>query len=161
MSQQLGTKSTIISAALSTTCVKKPDANPCNDYSPASYVLLLLSLLAAGAIYMCIRYSGPGVWGAANCINGAVGTLDDTSTPTCATEISSPGSNWLSLNVPAGTRVGDVQIFNRHDYPQFRSWLGTFELWLGSSAGEHDPSAAVKCGEVTPARMCTQNACAV
>ena len=45
--------------------------------------------------------------------------------------------------------------------PQFRSWLGTFELWLGSSAGEHDPSAAVKCGEVTPARMCTQNACAV
>ena len=99
------------------------------------------------------RYNdiSPGSWGAANCISGSAGTLGVASTPTCATQITSAGSNWLSVNVAAGTRVGSVHVYNRQDVQEYQSWLGSFELWQGASAGDHDPTTAVKCGEVSHA----------
>ena len=165
-------KSAILSAALSTTCARAASDNRCTCTStiflplsltlfpstssirsrprlmptPARHAHALSAHPSSAPRHSPLRYDLG--WEASNCITGSPGTFNDPSTPTCATQITSAGSNWFSVSVPAGTRVGVVQVYNRHDYPSYQPWLGDFELWLGQTAGDHNPSTAVKCGAV-------------
>jgi len=56
--------------------------------------------------------------------------------------------NWLAVEVPIGTAIEYVAVYNRVDLAG--SWpaqLGTFEVWVGSMPGDTSPATAVKCGE--------------
>ena len=60
--------------------------------------------------------------------------IDGDRTSICATEYSR--GNWLSVEVPRDTPVGYVAVWNRRDNPRFNAFLGQFEVWMGSQAGE-------------------------
>ena len=60
---------------------------------------------------------------AASCTDGDVSTL-------CATQITTPGSNWIAVRVLDGTHVGIVTIYNRRDVAALAAWMGTVELWV-------------------------------
>ena len=49
---------------------------------------------------------------------------------------------WISAAVPAGTRIGLVAITNRNDGVTYQNFLGSFDVYVGSSAGD----MAVRCG---------------
>ena len=39
-------------------------------------------------------------------------------------------NQWLSVQVPSGTRIGYIAVFNRNDGEQYRAWLSPYEVWL-------------------------------
>ena len=49
---------------------------------------------------------------------------------------------WLSVRVPAGTNIGLVAVYNRDDGEVYQNLLGSFEVWVGSTAG----ATAHRCG---------------
>ena len=78
-------------------------------------------------------YGGP----ATNAIDGSNDTFFHSA---------SGESNWLSVQVPANTRIGYVAIYNRRDHNSHL--MGSVQLWLSSSSGA--PSAnAIMCGETS------------
>ena len=56
------------------------------------------------------------------------------------------------MRVQAGTRVGKVAIYNRQDNADYQPWMGTVDVYVGSSAGDVT-SSAVRCGSATHKRM--------
>ena len=54
---------------------------------------------------------------------------------------------WLSARVPSGTQIGLVAVYNRNDGTYYQNLLGSFDIWIGSSAGDR----GVKCGSWTGA----------
>ena len=56
--------------------------------------------------------------------------------------------NWLSVMIPAGSRVGEVRVHNRRDILN-QSLLGSFEIWVASEAGDTSSSSAVRCGDAS------------
>jgi len=73
----------------------------------------------------------------------------DASLDTIAVSTQEVG-NWLSVEVPSGTAISYVVVYNRIDLAG--SWpaqLGTFEAWVGSAAGDTGLSSAVLCGTTT------------
>ena len=59
--------------------------------------------------------------------------------------------NWLSVQIPAGTHVGEVRVYNRRDatQPASQPQLGSFEIWVASVAGDTSSSSAVRCGDAS------------
>ena len=54
--------------------------------------------------------------------------------------------NWLAVEIPAGTAVQSVAVYNRIDLTgHWAAQLGTFEVWLGEAAGDTS-SSAIRCG---------------
>ena len=68
--------------------------------------------------------------------------IDGNMNTMCATTFST--RPWLSVRVPSGTAVGWVAVHNRRD--AYANLIGSFEVWLGRSAGDVDPATAVQCG---------------
>ena len=54
---------------------------------------------------------------------------------------------WLSVEVPASSRIGLVALYNRNDGAYYQNFLGSFEVWVGSSAGDR----SLLCGEYSGA----------
>ena len=52
--------------------------------------------------------------------------------------------NWLSVQIEAGTRIGYVAVHNVLE-PAYVTFLGSFEVWLGSSFGD----TSMRCGEAS------------
>ena len=69
-----------------------------------------------------------GYFVAANAIDGNTGTL-------AASLYATSTDQWLSVQVPAGSAIGRVDVYNRADNPTMAAWLCPYELWLGASAG--------------------------
>jgi len=42
---------------------------------------------------------------------------------------------WLSIQLPTGSSVGQVDVYNSNADPTRRCWLFPFEVWLGSTPG--------------------------
>ena len=57
-------------------------------------------------------------------------------------------SNYLSVRLASPAAVEAVAVFNRPER-QFQSWLGTYQIWLGSSFGDTTSSEAFLCGSAT------------
>ena len=91
----------------------------------------------------------PGNWHAANCIDGETGRYGDANAKCFATRARPAGLNWAAVELPTGTAVGRVHVFNRHDQPAFRHWVGTFDVWLGAVAGDAASPSAIRCGAAT------------
>lgn len=73
---------------------------------------------------------------AANAIDGQRSTL-------CASRRQTGA--WLSVQVPRGSRIGAVLVYNRKDYALYQEWLGAFEIYVGSRYGD----LATRCGRAT------------
>ena len=71
--------------------------------------------------------------------------IDGSITTTCFSTLET--NAWLSVQVPINTRIGYVAAFNRRG-DGYAYLLGTFEIWLGSSAGDTSTSAH-RCGEAS------------
>ena len=102
------------------------------DATPPVPPLAALTMASRQAATASSTYSTE--YQAANAIDG-----DTAGVPFVST--SSEG-NWLSVQVQSGTRIGFVAVYNMLD-AAFATWLGSFEVWLGSSFGD----MAVLCGE--------------
>ena len=63
---------------------------------------------------------------ASNAIDGDLSTLAASSYQANA---------WLSVRVPTGSSIGLVAVHNRNDGSVYQNLLGSFEIWLGASAG--------------------------
>ena len=52
--------------------------------------------------------------------------LDNDLTTNCGTNNGGgPNTNWIAVQVAAGTRVGPVAVYNRRDYTSIQPWMGT------------------------------------
>ena len=80
----------------------------------------------------------------------------DMSTNAAAASVAAPASSpasesrhsvWFSARVPAGTPIGWVMLYSRHDQYTDNFGLGSFEVWVGEFAGETTSPGAVLCGE--------------
>ena len=56
---------------------------------------------------------------------------------------NAPGGAWMSLEVPAGTNVASVSVYNN---PQYLSGLQAFEVWVGNTRGAYTFTGAIPCG---------------
>lgn len=65
-----------------------------------------LTKATALAAALSSTFSPEATWSVSNCIDGSPGTLDDASSPTCATTANPAQTNSLSLQVQSGIRVG-------------------------------------------------------
>ena len=71
-----------------------------------------------------------------NCIDGNTATLCCTAAiPTVA---AGGVVAWSSVQVPAGTVINYVVVYNRADGDPYQSWLDPYEVWLGSTPGAED-----------------------
>lgn len=71
-----------------------------------------------------------------------------TSTPYYLSQFAV--GNWLSVQIPADTHVGDVRVNNGfHFLPHSYTPLGTFEVWVASSSGSPSSSSDTRCGAVS------------
>jgi len=52
---------------------------------------------------------------------------------------------WVSMHVAHGTTIDHVAVYNRIDNQYYASWLGQFEIWVGSSVGDTTSASAIKC----------------
>ena len=73
--------------------------------------------------------------------------MDHVYSTICATGASSPGSNWIAVQLIPGTHVGAVAVHNRRD--AYAYMLGSFEVWVGASAGDMSSESAARCGEAS------------
>ena len=71
---------------------------------------------------------------------------DSSYTTMCATNQGGVGNNWVAMQVPAGTNVGYVAVYNRRDYASIQNWIGSFQVYLGTSAGD---TSGTLCGDAT------------
>jgi len=71
--------------------------------------------------------------------------IDDNLATLCATTETSPGVNWVAVQVPPGTRVSHVAVYNRQDYASIQHWLGSIQVWLGTAPGATGGTATL-CG---------------
>ena len=78
------------------------------------------------AAALSTTYTLQGDYRAQNLIDGQLST-------TAATTTSVSGANWAAVQIAPTAHVGSVGVYNRHDYPNFRSWLGDFQV-RGSAA---------------------------
>ena len=56
---------------------------------------------------------------------------------------------WISVRVPSGSTIGRVAVVNRNDGTVYQSWLGTFEVYVGATAGDSSLVSAYRCGSWT------------
>jgi len=75
-------------------------------------------------------------WPASNTIDGRLSTV-------CASKWQA--NAWLSVQVPAGSAVDYVAIYNRADRRQYAEWLGQFEIYVGNAAGDTGLAGSIKC----------------
>ena len=73
------------------------------------------------------------IYGAANAIDGNMNNI--------AASNFQPNA-WLSVRVPSGARIGLVAVYNRGDGERYQELLGSFEVWVGTSAA----SQGTRCG---------------
>ena len=73
----------------------------------------------------------PGLYPASNAIDGDPSTLVLSWT-------ALRSNQWLSVQVPPGTRIGYVVVYNRDDGALYQSWLDPFEIWLGVGEGHNN-----------------------
>ena len=74
--------------------------------------------------------------------------LDNDLTTNCGTNNGGgPNTNWIAVQVAAGTRVGPVAVYNRRDYTSIQPWMGTIEVRVAATAG--DASSGTSCGSAT------------
>ena len=71
-------------------------------------------------------------YAAAQCTDGSLTTM-------CATEATSAGNNWVAVQVPVGSSVGQVAVYNRRDF------------------GSRDPVLRWRSGCVGLSRICASN----
>ena len=57
-------------------------------------------------------------------------------------------NSWVSVQVPAGTPLGYVAVYNARSNRARARGLGDFEVWVGTSMGDTS-ATAIKCGEST------------
>ena len=76
-------------------------------------------------------------WPASNTIDGSLRTL-------CASKWQD--NAWLSVQLPAGSAIDYVAIYNRADARKYADWLGLFEVYVGTVAGDTSSASTVKCG---------------
>lgn len=77
--------------------------------------------------------------------------VDSDLDTACSTNWGICGDHWLSLQMPAGTPVHDVVLYNRRDVSFLRPYFGTIEVFLGPVAGATDVARGdvTLCGSVT------------
>jgi len=75
-------------------------------------------------------------WPASNTIDGRLETV-------CASKWQA--NAWLSVQVPAGSTVDYVAIYNRADNPRYAAWLGEFEIYVSDVVGDTSSASSVKC----------------
>ena len=92
----------------------------------SSLTPLTLSEAALSSVYHPI-------YGAANAIDGNMNNI--------AASNFQPNA-WLSVRVPSGARIGLVAVYNRGDGERYQELLGSFEVWVGTSAA----SQGTRCG---------------
>lgn len=68
--------------------------------------------------------------------------IDDVMTDPCVSSLEL--NAWLSVRVAESTRIGWVAVYNRLVRPDL---LGSFQVWIGASAGDTSSSAAAQCGD--------------
>ena len=72
---------------------------------------------------------------------GATKCIDGSRATSCVG--ATRESNWLSIELQPGTRVDSVGVY------VYNAWssvvLAPFEIWIGNSPGDTDPSTASKC----------------
>ena len=73
---------------------------------------------------------------AANCIDGDPNTFCHS--------LENQASPWLSVGLAASSAINYILLHNRRDCCQDR--LSPFQLWVGTSAGDHSSSTSTKCG---------------
>ena len=74
----------------------------------------------------------------------ASAAIDGDVRSLCAT--AKQANAWVSVQVPRGTAVRTVVIFNRPDNPEYQAWLSPFEVWVGAFYGDAASSTSVRCG---------------
>ena len=74
---------------------------------------------------MSTSYAG---YPAYNAVDGDVYTL-------AATQNAQSYTQWISLQMPPGTTITRVEVYNRADGALYEDMLSPYEVWLGSSAG--------------------------
>lgn len=75
----------------------------------------------------------------------AFNAIDGNLNTVCASTTNTVNA-WLSVRIAVGTQVRRVDVHNRRDVYAYALGLGSFEVWVGTSAGDITSSAAVKCG---------------
>ena len=61
--------------------------------------------------------------------------IDGDSSTLFATQSAQTTNQWVSVQVPAGSPVTSVAVYNRADGEPYESWLSPYEVWLGATAG--------------------------
>ena len=49
--------------------------------------------------------------------------------------LSAANDEWISVQMPAGSAIGHVAVYNRDDYPWATAFLNPYELWLTAAPG--------------------------
>ena len=62
-------------------------------------------------------------------------TIDGSVSTLAATRSAASQDQWISVQMPSGTTIGRVDVYNRADGQIYEDWLSPYEVWLGSSAG--------------------------
>lgn len=75
-------------------------------------------------------------WPAAHIIDGNLNSI-------CASRWQQ--NAWLSIELPVGSTIDYVAVYNRADHRGYADWLSPFEVWVGGGAGDTSSPSAVKC----------------
>ena len=132
---QLGAERYITVAEIEVFAPPPPPPPPMLPPAPPLYALVAAERLE-------IEMSS--VWDAAqfptsNCLDGSLSTL-------CISDLGV--HEWVSLRIPEATRVHAVVVYNRaHGGTEALAWLGSYEVFVGSYAGDHSSAAADQCGD--------------
>ena len=83
-------------------------------------------------------------FGAGKCIDGVTNNNNGWNFCMSNLNVANP---WLSVQLPTSSSVTSVVVYSREDCCQ--RFLGTFEVWVGTTAGSPSTATATRCCSLT------------
>ena len=89
-----------------------------------------MTQLTPSGVTASSTYANSAAFAPGNVIDGNTATLAASNLLTATS-----GDQWISVQMPAGSRIGYVAVYNRDDYAWATAMLNPYEIWLTATPG--------------------------